>query len=187
VGGFALAPAGKDAAALVTLDASQRSNYTVRITSGSTGDAGIVLAELYDANRGAEAGQLAAVSTLVFTGAGERALVAGFTVEGDAPKTLLLRAIGPSLAGFGVAEAMANPQISLVAAKVARVIARTDGPWNADASLSGAFARTGAFPLAANSRDAALLVTLPPGAYTVQVKDGAGAEGMTLVEIYDVP
>jgi hypothetical protein len=187
VGGFALEANSKDAAALATLNTSQNSSYTVRITSGNADESGIVLAEVYDVNPLSDDGQLAAVSTLAFTGSGDRALVAGFTIEGEAPKTLLLRAIGPSLETFGVTGAIANPQISLVASKLNRVVARNDNAWSGDAALNEAFARTGAFPLARNSRDAALLVTLPPGAYTVQVKDAADAEGTTLLEIYDVP
>lgn len=188
VGGFALEANSKDAAALATLKAAQgTASYTVRITSGAAQESGIVLAELYDANPSSGDGQLAAVSTLAFTGTGDRALAAGFTIEGDAPKTLLVRGIGPSLEAFGVAGAIANPQLSLVAAGVNREVARNDNTWGGEAALSAAFARAGAFPLAAGSRDAALVITLPPGAYTVQLKDAAGAEGMSLLEIYDLP
>ena len=47
--------------------------------------------------------------------------------------------------------------------------------------------RVGAFPLADGSRDSALLVTLMPGAYTIQVAGANGATGIALVEVYEVP
>ena len=61
-------------------------------------------------------------------------------------------------------------------------------PWAGAPALTAAFARVGAFPLAdPTSRDAALLVTLPAGTYTAQVRGVAGATGTALVEIYEVP
>ena len=57
---------------------------------------------------------------------------------------------------------------------------------NPDA-VAAAGKAVGAFALAPNSEDAALLLTLPPGAYTVEVKGNNGAEGLALFEIYDVP
>ena len=53
--------------------------------------------------------------------------------------------------------------------------------------LTTATREVGAFNLAANSEDAALLITLPPGPYTVEVKGKDGSEGVALLEIYDVP
>jgi hypothetical protein len=43
----------------------------------------------------------------------------------------------------------------------------------------------GAFPLRSGSKDAALIVTLQPGAYTVQVTSVSGATGVALIEVYD--
>jgi hypothetical protein len=53
--------------------------------------------------------------------------------------------------------------------------------------LAAIFAQTGAFPLPAGSKDAALVVTLSPGAYTAQVSGAAGTTGTALVEVYEVP
>jgi len=55
-------------------------------------------------------------------------------------------------------------------------------------ALTDAFDRAGAFRIAdEDSRDAALVVSLPPGAYTVQVRSGNGAAGAALLEVYELP
>ena len=105
----------------------------------------------------------------------------GFVVTGDAPKQLLVRAIGPGLISFGVSNPFANPALQ-VFDHASRVVAQNDD-WIATAEMNAATERVGAFRLANGSRDAALLVTLPPGAYTAQI-GGAGA-GTTLLEVYD--
>jgi hypothetical protein len=55
------------------------------------------------------------------------------------------------------------------------------------AELATAATRAGAIALSANSRDAALLVQLDPGAYTAVVSDASGATGVSLVEVHEVP
>jgi hypothetical protein len=53
--------------------------------------------------------------------------------------------------------------------------------------LTSAFTRVGAFALEASSKDAALVVTLPPGNYTAQVTGADNTTGIALVEVYEVP
>ncbi len=59
--------------------------------------------------------------------------------------------------------------------------------WGGDAQLTAAFASAGAFPISANSRDSAVLVTLPPGSYTAQVSGVNNTTGIALVEVYELP
>lgn len=118
---------------------------------------------------------------MVREGDASRSLIAGFVVSGSAPKYVLVRAVGPALANFGVGATVANPRLRIFD-QASRVIAENDD-WNG-AELSAAFARLGAFGLPVGSRDAALLVTLPPGAYTLHLESVVG-EGVGLVEIYD--
>jgi len=59
--------------------------------------------------------------------------------------------------------------------------------WGGAAALAAAFAQAGAFPLPDDSRDAALLVTLPPGSYTAQISGVGGTGGRAIVEVYEVP
>lgn len=183
VGAFSLANGSKDSSAVTALNGG---GYTVSLV-GSNGTAGVALAEIYDtdANTGA---RLVNVSARMNVTAGEGTLIAGFSIAGNAPKKVLIRGIGPGLTAYGVAGVLADPAIT-VFANGARVDGNDD--WSTGttpaAQLSAAYAQVGAFPLPAGSKDAALLLTLPPGGYTVQVTGAAGTTGVALVEIYDVP
>jgi len=114
--------------------------------------------------------------------AGQSELIAGFVIGGTQPKRVLLRGIGPALSGFGVADAVALPRLRLFDAQ-GRSLREVFG-WGGDVTLAATFARLGAFPLTAGSTDAAILTTLAPGTYTLQVTTTAGA-GSVLAEIYD--
>jgi hypothetical protein len=183
VGAFAYASPGSRDAALL-LPALAAGAHSARIAG--TG-AGTVIAELYDATPSgqfsATTPRLVNVSVLKHLGTG---LVAGFVVAGSSPRAVLVRAVGPTLgaAPFGVPGVVADPELRLFAGE--RRIEANDN-WGGGAALAAAFARVGAFPLPAGSRDAALLATLPPGAYTVQVSGVGGTTGVALVEVYEVP
>jgi hypothetical protein len=109
----------------------------------------------------------------------------GFVIGGATAKTMLIRAIGPTLAGFGVPGVVSDPKIELFD-QGGKSLAANDN-WGGAAALATAFADTGAFALNAGSADAALLATLAPGNYTAQVTVATGVTGVALVEAYDVP
>jgi hypothetical protein len=183
VGAFPLAADSKDAALATSLTPR---GYTARIAAGDNALSGITLAEIYDADSAAAAAQLVNVSTLGFVGRGEDALTAGFVISGDAPKRLLIRAVGPGLGAFGVGDALPNPQLALVPQGRAEPLATNDD-WPDLPNLRAAFSAAGAFTLETGSHDAALVITLEPGAYTVVVSSADGATtGNALVEIYDL-
>jgi uncharacterized delta-60 repeat protein len=110
-------------------------------------------------------------------------LVAGFTIAGPAPKTVLLRAVGPGLGAFGVQGVLANPTLQLYDSAGHLVVANAG--WNGDSSLSAVFAQVGAFPFTFGSADAAAVAVLAPGSYTVQVAGVNGQTGAALAEVYD--
>ncbi|MCX6951713.1 MAG: hypothetical protein NTV51_05965 [Verrucomicrobia bacterium] len=129
--------------------------------------------------------RLANVSTRSVAGSGSRTLIAGFAVTGTSSKDVLVRAIGPGLRLFGVANPLANPKLSLYKGSVSLV---SNDDWSNGTSatkVSGAAARLGAFPLAIGSADAALMVSLSPGSYTAQISGDDGLAGVSLVEVYD--
>jgi hypothetical protein len=130
--------------------------------------------------------RLVNLSTRGLVGDGEKALFAGFVITGDAPKSVLVRASGPTLASFGLAGAMENPVLSIV--KGTTVLATNDD-WSTSAdsaTIAGTAARVGAFVLNAGSKDAAIMMTLDPGVYSAQVNRASGtATGLTIVEVYD--
>ena len=120
---------------------------------------------------------------------GEDALTSGFVIAGQAARQVLVRAIGPSLASFGLADALERPQLTIF--KGSTAIATNEG-WGTDPDaidrLTEMFDRSGAFRLQeASSRDAALVLSLAPGVYTMRVKSADGKPGSALLEVYDVP
>lgn len=180
LGAFPLAGGSRDA---VLLQALRSGSYTTRISS--KGSEGVALAEVYDASVG-EPARLVNVSALTRAGTGPAVLIAGFVIAGDSPKRVLLRAIGPSLASFGVTGALADPQLAVFQQGAASPLQRNDD-WGGTTELAAAFAATGAFTLPVGSRDAALLLTLAPGVYTAQVSGIGTTTGTALVEVYEVP
>jgi len=128
------------------------------------------------------------ISMRGMVGTGANAQVAGFVINGKTAKTVLIRGAGPALAAFSVAGALADPLVELFDRNNRRLAANDN--WGDDptktAAIAAAAARTGAFAWAAGSKDAALLVTLDPGAYTVVLSGVGGATGLALLEVYDV-
>ncbi len=117
-------------------------------------------------------------------GTGADVLVAGFSVGGPRSKTVLIRGVGAALAGLGVTGNLADPRLELYRGQT---LIDSNDNWAGTTSLSALAASRGAFPLAAGSADAALLVTLAPGTYTAIVSGAGNASGIALLEIYEVP
>lgn len=182
VGAFPLTASSNDSALLSTHNGG---TMTARVTSAATGGSGIALAEIYDRDPAVVTGRLVNLSVLGSVGTGAQTLVPGFVIAGNTSKLLLIRAVGPGLAPFGVTGVLADPRLTVVAqGATAPVVANDD--WADDATLAAAFAAAGAFPLLPDSRDAAVLVRLTPGAYTVTVSGAGESTGRALVEIYDL-
>ena len=178
-GAFALRNDALDAALLRPMAAG---GYTAQIT-GNAGT-GIALAELYDtaADRGA---RLVNVSARAQVGTGGSILIAGFTISGNVPKPVLIRAVGPTLGAFNVSGFLINPRLDLYRGST---LVQGNDDWGGTAALVTAFGQVSAFALsAASSLDAALLVTLAPGSYTAQVSGVNGTTGVALVEVYEMP
>ncbi|HZZ58736.1 MAG TPA: choice-of-anchor tandem repeat GloVer-containing protein [Opitutaceae bacterium] len=177
--------------------------YTIHV-AGTGGSTGIGLAEIYAGDWGSAYSRLANLSALGFAGSGPQALVAGFVISGTTSETLLVRGVGPALSQYGVSAALQAPQLTLYNA--GGIALATNAGWGnapvipslglfsvpetnvglepASASIMNA---VGAFPLPAASADCAMVVTLPPGAYTVQVAGWDGTSGVALLEVYDLP
>ena len=186
VGAFAYAAANSKDAAIFQPNLAS-GGYTVQLSDAASG-AGFAIAELYDSTPSsaftATTPRLINVSVLKQIPEGS-ALTAGFVIGGKTAKTVLVRAIGPALAAFGVSETMADPQLTLFNASSVK-IAENDN-WGGDASITAAAGSVGAFALSnPASNDAILLLTLAPGNYSVQVSGKTGG-GSALVEVYEVP
>lgn len=183
VGAFGLGAGSKDAAILTTLAPGI---YTTHV-SGAAATTGVALVEVYDVSGGAQS-RLINISSRGHVGTGANVAIPGFVVAGNGPRTLLIRGVGPTLGAFGVSNVLADPNITLVGANQA-VIAQNDN-WGAaadPAAISAAATAVSAFGLGAGSADAAMVVTVPPGLYTVLVSGANNSTGNALVEVYEVP
>lgn len=193
VGGTLVMPAGKTFMTIsATVTDNANKSRTVRHVVGIspvqngqdlTGPGTVAL----DLSNSASGQRLANVSTLGAIRVGDDALLTGFVVSGTAPKRVLVRAAGPSLAQFGVGGVLARPQLTLYSGSTA---VATNVGWSTSAdvaAIAAGAAQVGAFALGATSADAALIANLDAGAYTARVTGAGGATGIALLEIYELP
>ena len=158
------------------------------VASGKAGTSGVVLLEVYDADATPGGSTFANIATRAFSTTGNGVTIGGFVVGGEAPKQVLIRAVGPTLTtqGLGAGEVLSDPTIELH--QGAPIIAINDN-WgdNANAaSIGSTAARIGASPLAgSDSNSAAMLVKLRPGVYSFIARGKTEPSGIVLVEVYD--
>jgi hypothetical protein len=158
--------------------------YTMQI-AGTTSASGSVMAEIYDGDPLTAPAKLANLSTLAVIGSPAQSIISGFIISGTSSETVLIRGIGPTLNQFGISNALSAPVITLFDAH--SVALYSNAGWGGSSQLQSAFTSVGAFPLPSQSADAALLVTLAPGAYTAELQSGSTGSGSALLEFYDVP
>jgi hypothetical protein len=120
------------------------------------------------------------ISTRARVETGEKVTIGGFILNGAAPKKLIVRAIGPSLRQRGVADAALDPTLALQDA--AQNVIATNDDWRIP---NEAEIQATALP-PEDDREAAIVTTLQPGAYTAVVTGKGGTSGVALVEIYDL-
>ncbi|WP_221030677.1 endo-1,4-beta-xylanase [Actomonas aquatica] len=187
LGAFALTADTASAALRTTLNSGA---YTVEV-SGVNDTTGVAIVEVYDAATG-DPVQMTNISTRGQIGTGADIMVAGFVIEGSVPQRVLVRGIGPALARFGVTGTVSDPVLRLFESLPdgsARHL-RTNYDWSAAANaaeLKETTARVGAFSLIPGDGDAALLIDLEPGTYTVELAGANDETGIGLIEVYRVP
>lgn len=186
LGAFALPDDSKDAALLTELAPGQ---YTI-VVSGQDGGTGNAIVELYDAEETAAAARLANISNRGYVGSGDSIMIPGFVISHEGPRTVLVRAVGPSLSSSGVTDLLAEPEITIHRRDPdtntdAAILHNNDWDGLAGSATTAAIAgQVGAFPLASGSKDAAFVVTLNPGTYTAIARGADGTTGVALVEVY---
>lgn len=114
---------------------------------------------------------------------------AGFVITGDVARTVLVRAVGPGLAPFGVTDSLRNPTLSVTRSRD-NITVGTNDDWSSESAeaISRTTAIAGTFPLVTASKDAATILVLSPGAYVAQVTSPDSADsGQTLIEVYILP
>jgi hypothetical protein len=158
-------------------------NYTA-ILSGKNNSTGLALVEVYDLgtaslDSGSKA-QLAQISTRGNVLEGDNVMIGGFIVSGVATK-VIARAIGPSLSGFGIGNALANTTLELFNSSGTRLGLNDD--WRSDQEQE--IIDTTVPP--AHNRESAIVTSLVPGPYTAIVRGNGNTTGVALVEVYGLP
>jgi hypothetical protein len=118
------------------------------------------------------------LSTRLLVGTGDSVGIGGFIITGPDPKQVLLRAIGPSLAGAGIANPLADPVLELHGPGSFVTITNNNWRETQEAEITA----TGIPPN--SDLESAILVTLDPGAYTAILRGNGGTSGVALVEVY---
>jgi hypothetical protein len=106
--------------------------------------------------------------------------IGGFIITGSVPKQVIVRAIGPSLARYGIADVLADPVLDLHGPGAFATI--TNNNWRD--THEDEIQATGIPPV--DDRESAIVATLPPGAYTAIVRGNNNTSGVALVEVYDL-
>lgn len=174
-----LAPAS-DLDAALTL-ALAPGAYTA-VLGGVNSGTGTGLVEVYDLSTTDSAIRISNLSTRAQVQTGQAVLIGGIVVQGTVSRRFLVRALGPTLANFGVANVLADPTIELMNASGVSVA--TNDNW-ASATNAAEVTASGLAPT--DARESALLVTLTEGAYTIVVRGVGDTSGVGLVEFYELP
>ena len=187
-GAFALtSTTSLDAALCTNLNAG---GYSVQV-AGKNSASGNVIAEVYDNtpvnSYTTTIPRLVNLSCLEQVSSGGISS-AGFVIGGSTAVQVLIRASGPTLgaAPFNVPNVLPDPKVTVFNSSSA--VLATNAGWGGSASITAANKASGAFQFASGtSKDSAVLLTLQPGAYTVQAASASGTAGVTLIEVYEVP
>jgi hypothetical protein len=155
--------------------------YTA-VLKGKDGGIGVGVVEIYDLDQSSDS-TLANISSRAFVEAGNNVLIGGFILGGsNGSPTIVIRAIGPSLANFGFANPLPDPTLELRDANAMLLVSNDD--WQDDAAQASYIAAVRLQPQ--HDFESAIAATLPPGAYTAIVAGKNGETGVALVEIYNL-
>jgi hypothetical protein len=139
------------------------------------------LIEVFDLSQAVLA-KLANISTRAFVNTGDDLVIAGFILgSNNGNDRIVARGIGPSLAAFGVPNALANPRLELHDGNGVLLIANND--WQDDPAQAAELTAAGLAP--GNQLEAAIAATLSPGLYTALLAGQSNGTGVGIVEIYD--
>ena len=152
--------------------------YTV-VATGKDGTTGLGLVEAYDLSA-AGASRLANLSTRASIGTGDGVLIGGFIVGDVENSSVVVRALGPSLASF-VSDPLLDPALTIYDSN--GVSLATNDNWEADANALNLTTNNLA---PGDPREAATILFLPAGAYTAIVNGVADEIGTGLLEIYNL-
>jgi alpha-tubulin suppressor-like RCC1 family protein len=151
--------------------------YTA-IVEGVGGGTGVSVIGVYEVDQPET--PLINISTRGRVLTGNDVMIGGFVITGTAAQTVAIVATGPSLAAHGIASPLADPKITLVR-QSGQVTVATNDDWQADGNASQLQAAGFAPP---HQKEAGLLITLQPGAYTAVVEGASGGTGVAVIGVY---
>ena len=169
----------------LSLDAAAPTSAPSTSAPTSTPDTSTVPTETPDTDDTSTAeSKLINISTRGYVGTGADVLIGGFVIEGSDSKQVLVRALGPSLTAQGVTGALSDPFVYLVNQAAPTVIVGSNDNWESAEGIS-AIENNNLFR-PGDSKDAAMILTLQPGAYTAIVQGINSATGVALVEVNEL-
>jgi hypothetical protein len=152
-------------------------NYTA-VVRGENDTVGTGIVDAYDMSPASPA-RLANVATRGLIQPGDQLMIAGFIIQqGDVQA--VIRAIGPSLSAFGISNAL--PDTTLQLRDQNGAIVRENDDWQSDPAQKQALESIGLQP--SDAKEAAVVATIAPGQYTVQVRGKPETTGIGVVEVY---
>lgn len=152
--------------------------YTV-VVRGKNNATGVGLFEVYDLDQTVPS-KLANVSTRGFVSTGDNVMIGGIIIMGSTPANVLVRAIGPSLASFGVPNALQDPTLELHDGNGALLASNDNWRTDQEAEILGTFIAP------TDDRESAILRNLAPGAYTAILRGSGNSSGIALIEAYQL-
>jgi hypothetical protein len=166
-----------ESAIVVTLNPGA---YTA-VVRGKNNSSGVGLVEIYDLSQAVPA-RLANISTRALVGTGDNIVIAGFTLGGNnGDDRVVVRGLGPSLAPWGISNALADPTLELRDGNA--TLLASNNNWQDNPAQAAELTAAGLAP--ANPSESAIAATLPPGLYTALLAGFNNGAGIGLIEIYD--
>jgi hypothetical protein len=170
-----------DAREAIIMATLQPGAYTAILT-GKNATKGIGLVEVYDNNQSVDS-TLANLSTRGFVMIQENVMIGGFMLGGNPTNTrIAIRGLGPSLAGSGLTNLLADPTLELHDGNGALLIANDN--WQDDPVSAAQLTANGLAPL--DPHEAGIFTTLPPGSFTAILAGTPPGTGIGLIEIYNL-
>lgn len=150
--------------------------YTA-IVRGAGESSGVGLVEIFETD--ADSSKLVNISTRGAVGTGDNVMIGGIIISGTEAKTVLVRALGPSLESCGVPGSLQDPFLQIFSGAD---LLENNNNWRDHGRASEI--PSGLSP--EHSNEAAMIITLEPGAYTAIVSGVGGATGIGLIEVFEV-
>ncbi|MFL6536871.1 MAG: peptidylprolyl isomerase, partial [Chthoniobacterales bacterium] len=174
--------ADSEAALFATVPSGATDTSYTAIMQNNAGTLGVGIMEIYDLDSG-PGSVLRNLSSRGVVGTGDNIMIGGFIIGGDGTRRIVVRAVGPTLAQFGVPDSLPNPTLDLFDGNGNKMTSNDDWQTNPDAAEIQGYGKNPSDP-----REAAIIATLPAGSYTALLRGtGDKPTGNALLELFDVP